>query len=243
MQADQKICHRCSAVFSADSLFCPQCGAPQLVLTEEDAERVAAEHASTSTSSAGPMPRITGSGRIRWRPVLHIMAVLVLVAALAVGLGSALPGLSLVGWFFVFSAPMFTLNLYQRKSPGATMSAAVGARIGVTLGVIMAFVLTAVDVARELISRYALHHGSDMDQAIAAAVQSMKERMAANPSAAANSTESLRQIVQFFSTPDGHAALGLMSGAMMAGGILIYCFFSGMVLGWLRPMPPRRNVV
>lgn len=239
MQADQIICHRCSAVFPDESLYCPQCGAPQLVLTEADAERITADRA-LAPASATAMPRLSGSQRIRWRPLLRIIAVLALVAALVLALGSALPGLGLLGLFIIFASPMFTLNFYQRRVSGAPMSASIGARIGIALGVLMAFVLATVDAARELISRYLLHNGAAMDQAISAAVQKMTEQMASNPSAAANAPE-FRQMLHFFTTPDGHAALGLMSGAMMAAGILVYSAFSAMVLGWLRPMPQRRN--
>ncbi len=228
-------------MFPADSLFCPQCGAPQLVLTEADVERVAAEHA-ISASTTGPMPRISGAERIRWRPVLQIVAALALIAALAVALGAAVPLFSLLGWFFVFSAPMLTLNLYQRRVPGAPMGAAIGARIGIALGLLMAFVLTAENAIGELIYRYPMHNAAKMDLALSTALQSMSDRMATYPSFAGNAAENQR-LLHFFATPDGHAAMALAGGAMLAGGLLIYCFLSGMVLGWLRPVPTRRNAV
>ena len=243
MQADQNICHRCSGVFPEESLYCPHCGAPQLVLSEADAERFAAERAVTPGAPTGPLPRIPGTARIRWRPLLRVVAILALAAAIMLGAGGMLPGLGLLGLFIVFSSPLFTINFYQRLVPGAPMSATIGVRIGLALGVLMSFVLAAVDAIREVIYRYVLHHGATMDQAITAALQKMKDSMASYPTATPSSTEGVRQILRFFSTPDGHAAMALMSGAMMSAGILVYCLLSGMVLGWLRPMPPRRNII
>jgi len=225
-----------------DSLYCSVCGAPQLVLTEADVERVAAERAVTPSADA-PLPRFTGVGRVRWRPALRIAAMIAVASAAIIGLGSVVPVLSMVGWFAVFSAPMLTLNLYQRRVPGATMGGAVGARIGVVLGILLGFVLTAEYAVAELIYRYPMHNGAKMDQQIATVIAKKISEFTATYGAAAGNAAETVKLFQFFTTPDGHAAMALGFAVMLAGGILVYSVVSCMVLGWLRPLRTRPGPV
>jgi hypothetical protein len=235
MEMAQNLCHRCSSLLPEGALFCTECGAPQLVLTETDAQRMTDERAAPADGGA-PLPRTTAMGRIRWRPALRIVTGVALSAGVLMGLGSLAPGFGLVAWFLVIAAPMLTLNLYQRQVPGAFMDAGIGARIGMVVGLLVGFMVVVADSAGEVIYRYPLHQGAMMDQQINALLQKMTTypAFAANPAATA-------QFLHIYQTPDGRAAAALLSGAMIWCFVVVYCMLSGTLRGWVRPVPPRNR--
>jgi ribosomal protein L40E len=238
MEAYQKICHRCSSLLPEDALFCVQCGSPQLVLTETDAQRVADERAATPDGSA-PMPRVSAAGRIRWRPVIHIVVGLSLIMMAVAGMAAVAPGLGFLGTLLILLGPMLALRLYQRRVPGAPMGAGIGARIGAMLGGLMAFVVTAVNVAFLLVYRYVLHHSAEMDEKMSALMQqSMTRAIAAYPQLYPNPAQAM-QNVQFYMTPDGHATFALIIVTSLTAAVVAYTSLAGAALGWLRAATVR----
>lgn len=231
----QNLCHRCSTPLPEGTLFCTECGAPQLVLTETDTQRIADERAAPANGST-PMPRATVMGRIRWRPALRIAAGVAALVGVLMGLGGVLPGFGLASFFLFVAAPMLTLNLYQRQVPGAFMDGRIGARIGLALGLFMGFVVDMAYSLAEVIERYPLHRGAMMDQQL----NDFLQKMAAYPAFAAN-VAGPPPLLAIYQTPDGRAAAALGGGVMMWGFVLVYCVLSGALRGWARPMPPRNR--
>jgi hypothetical protein len=222
------LCHRCSSVLPEGSLFCTECGAPQLVLTETDAQRIADERVA-ATDGRTPLPRVSVMGRIRWRPVLRIVAVVAVIVGVSMGLGTFAPVFGLAAWFLVIASPMLTLNLYQRRVPGAPMDASIGARVGLAVGVLVGFMVVAADSAAQVIYRYPLHQGAKLDDQLNQVLQ----RMTTYPAFAANPVETA-QFFHLYQTPDGRAGMALGGGALMACFVLVYCVFSGALRGWVR---------
>jgi hypothetical protein len=235
MEMAQNLCHRCSSPLPEGALFCTECGAPQLVLTETDAQRVADERAAPAGGSM-PLPRATAMGRIRWRPALRIAVGVTVLVGVVMGLGSLVPVFGLASLFLIVAAPMLTLNLYQRQVPGAPMDGGIGARISMALGLLLGFMVVVVYSASQVIDRYPLHQGALMDQQLNEVIQKMASYpgFVANPAGAA-------QILHIYQTPDGRAAMALAGGAFLAGCVLVYCVLSGVLRGWVRPMPPRNR--
>lgn len=230
MQTGQILCHRCSSVLPEGSLFCTECGAPQLVLTETDAQRIAEERSAATGGDTLPLPRSSAMGRIRWRPVLRIVAGVAVAAGVSIVLGSFAPAFGLAAWFLVIASPMLTLNLYQRRVPGAPMDASIGARIGLAVGVLVGFMVVAADSAANVIYRYPLHGGAKMD----AQLNEVLQKMATYPAFAANPAGAA-QVLHIYQTADGRAGMALGGGALLAGCVLVYCVFSGALRGWVRP--------
>jgi hypothetical protein len=234
MEIGKNLCHRCSSPLPEHALFCAECGSPQLVLTETDVERVASERSAAAADGSAPLQRASSMGRIRWRPVLRIVAGVAVAVGVAMGVGGFLPGFGLAGWFLVIAAPMLTLNLYQRKVPGAPMDAGIGARIGLALGVFVAFMVVVADSLAQVIYRYPLHSSAKMDGQL----NELLQKMATYPAFAANPAEAA-QLFHIYQTPDGRAAMALAGGAFLACCLMVYCMLSGALRGWLRPGKSR----
>jgi len=240
MEAAQNLCHRCSSPLPEQALFCTQCGSPQLVLTETDAQRIADERAATPDGST-PQPRVSPAGRIRWRPALRIVAAIAVTAGGAVGLAMIVPSLGFVGTLLFFMGPLFAISLYQRRVPGAPMGAGVGARIGAVLGLLMTLALAAVVLSFILIYRYPLHHSAQMDQKFNAYLQmNMAQSTAMYPSLYPNPAQTL-QVLQFIQSPNGHAEMALVMAGFLCASMLAYSVLFGAFWGWLRPLLARQR--
>jgi hypothetical protein len=221
-------------------LYCPLCGAPQLVLSEEAASRLVEAQAVSATTAAGPVPSVTlGVRGIRWRAAIRLAAVLAVSTGLCSVLGERLPVFSFAYLMLLLLAPTLCLSFYQRSAPDLPMGAGVGARIGLVLGLVLTLGLTAVEAATGVVERYVLHRGAQMDQVLSDSLNAAMQRMpaSANPDAA--------QLVQrwfaFFQTPDGRAGGALLSSLLMGLLLTAYCLLFGALLGWLRPTRVRRK--
>jgi len=231
MEATQNLCHRCSSPLPVQALFCTECGSPQLVLTETDTQRIADERTALPAGTAPP-PRTVADGRIRWRPVLRIVTAIAAAAAVAATLGNMLPFFGVVRTTLIFLGPMFAINLYQRRVPGAQMNGRIGARIGAMLGILIGFVVTAANAVFVLIYRYSMHNGAQMDQTVNTTLQqNLTLAMTTYPSLYPNPGQ-MTPVLQFMQSPDGHATLALAAAAFIAGCTLAYCAFTGAAWGW-----------
>ena len=241
MDSAPQHCHRCNAALTDSGLYCPACGAPQLVLTEFDTQRIAESRAAQPADGMAQSTPQSGKVPIRWRPVLRIAAALAISAAVVSGLSNLLAPLTFLAFLLIFLAPTLALSFYQRQVGGASMSAGVGARIGIALGIFMGFALSTEEAINDVIQRYPLHHAAQMDAILTAALAKMAASISSYPgmndAAAGTATQ---QMLALFQSPDVRAASALAGGAMLACSILIYCVLSGALMGWLRPMRVRR---
>jgi hypothetical protein len=240
MEITKNLCHRCSSPLPEQALFCSECGSPQLVLTETDMERIEAERVAASDGSA-PQPRASTLGRVRWRPVLRIVAGITLGIGVIAGVAIVVPPLNAAASLLTLFGPLLAIGLYQRTVPGAPMSGGVGARIGWVLGLLLSAMTVAVEAGSTLVARYGLHQGAQMDQEMNAALQQRYAQMmtayassSAPASDKAQFTQMMQTYMRFTQSPDGHAAQALSVAGFICACVVVYCTLSGALLGWLR---------
>ncbi len=204
-------CHRCSATLAPEAAFCQECGAPQLRVQPSEEDSPGNEQgAQSGHASAHPFHRV------RWQSAISAAA----LVALPVGMLSSFLAFSTL---WVMAGAVWTIALYRRWVPGR-VSGTTGSRIGVVLGLFAAFISTATDAASLLIDRYGLHHGSEIDQRLHAAVQAYVDAMiASNPAAATQ----LPWFFRFWLSPDGHAAYSLMLTCFSAASMLGFSALGG----------------
>lgn len=221
----ESLCHRCGNALQQGEVFCPHCGAPQF--TVEAVEPGAA---------AQPAVRLQSEEqRVQWRAAI----VSALVVAVPVGLLSALTGMYSL---FVLGGGFAAIALYCRRSPGTTNGRA-GWRVGSILGLASAVIAAGTYAARLVIMRYLLHDGKAIDQVFQQASQMYADYwMKASAQQGPQPPEvvhALRTMIAFFSSPDGHVAMQLLTTVVMSLGMVLFAAVGGSFAGWLQSTRAR----
>lgn len=219
------LCHRCGNPLPEREVFCPHCGAPQFVVE-------AAEPGST----AQPAMRFQGDARrMQWRPAI-LSAVMM---AVPLGLFSGLVATSLI---IVLGAGVLTIWLYQRRS-SAWVDGRLGWRVGSILGAAAALLACAAYAVRMVVERYLMHSGATMDTAYLAYAHQfldMWNKASAQQGAPpAEAAHMMSMVAGFVLSPDGHAAMQLLTAVTMSIGILLFAALGGALGGWWQSMRAR----
>src|SRR5271170_740339 len=142
-------CHRCGSPLTPPEMFCPSCGAPQLLY------EISADGSSGDSGSSTAALR-----DIQWK--LAIGAAI--TCAVPVGLFSSLgvPILSSGCCLWVLGGSIVAVALYQRRSATRNLPGMIGRRVGAIVGVLAALVAAASNAGAMVFERYVLHNGETM---------------------------------------------------------------------------------
>lgn len=215
----ESVCHRCGNALQQGEVFCPHCGAPQFTVEAVD-----------PGAPAQPALRLqTDDQRVQWRAAI----VSALIVAVPVGLLSALTGMYSL---FVLAGGFAAITLYRRRSPGTT-DGRVGWRVGSILGLASAVIAAGTYAARLVIMRYLLHDGKAIDQLFQQAAQMdvdlWTKASAQQGPQPAEVVHTLKTMIAFFSSADGHVAMQLLTTVVMSLGMVLFAAVSGSFAGWL----------
>lgn len=221
----ESLCHRCGNALQDTETFCPHCGAPQLVV-------------ETGEPGAPTPPALRFHGdadRVQWRAAITSA----LVVALPVGLLSALTGFYSL---FVLAGGFAAIALYRRRSAGLT-DGRIGWRVGSILGMASAVIASATYAVRLVVLRYLLHDGKSIDQIFQQAAQMdadywMKASAQQGPQQE-QVVHAIKTLTAFFLSPDGHAAMQLLTTLVMSLGMVLFAAVGGSFAGWLQSMRAR----
>lgn len=199
------VCHRCGATLVSQEIFCPSCGAPQLLLdTSVDPSADAPD-----TFPGGEARNAAPGQLISWRPAVTAA----LLIAVPVGLLSSLLDF---GVLWVLAGGVGVVALYRRKSARA-VNTRIGLRIGAVVGLLAALLATLADGFSMLFQRYVLHTGAQIDQRLHSVLQQATDHMAqSNPEAAAQ----IPWFTHFWLSPSGQAAVVLLMSALSAAAMV-----------------------
>jgi hypothetical protein len=216
------VCHRCGNSLHEGEGFCPHCGAQQLVVD--------------SSETAGPQqpPQRLGidPSRVQWRVAITSA----LLVAVPVGLLSALAGMSSL---FVIAGGFATIALYRKRSEAFT-DGSIGWRVGAILGTAAAVVATGADGLRLLTERYLLHHAAIIDSQFASVAQQLAEQaLKSNTEAMQQAPQFVHQWAAFWLSPDGHAAIQLMTASIVSAGMVLFAATGGAIAGRILSIRPR----
>lgn len=161
-------------------LFCPRCGAPQILLPDHMRTEIAADE-GISTTGAVPPPRPAGAdyhapGRVDWRSALPVAGAVALIAMLLAVAGMKWPAAQLISALWTMSGAVTAIGFYARSRPRASMDGRVGLRIGVAAGLL---IVTAVSVGMAVsgvVVRYGLHGMAKFDEERAQDAKTARER-------------------------------------------------------------------
>ena len=216
------VCQRCGNAVREGDGFCAHCGAPQLLV-----------EAAEPGAQPQPPVRLRGDNHdVDWQVAITSA----LIVALPVGLLSALAGMSSL---FVIGGGFATIALYRRRTMAAT-DGRIGWRIGTILGAASATVASGFDAARMLTERYLLHHGAVIDGEFATVAQQLAEQLLkSNPEAVQQAPQLFHKWANFWLSADGHAAIRLLTAAVVSLGMVLFAGAGGAIAGRLLAMRAR----
>jgi predicted RNA-binding Zn-ribbon protein involved in translation (DUF1610 family) len=226
----QRICHRCHNVLTLQDdgtlSYCPNCGAPQVTLSEElreQAELQRQEFEAGTDAHGQPVVKASSLDLLmRWRPAIGIAAIV--AAGLSV-LAAAMPAMELLAWI----APALVLSIYSIRHRETLITASVGARVGVVCGIFSAFGMTLAMSARMLVQRLAFHHPSDVEANMSMLLAQSKAQAIAQGGAAGAAT-----FDHILSTPELFAGFFLTAVITGAVFLLVLSTAGGAFAGFVR---------
>ncbi len=212
-------CVRCHAELPArteeSTLYCPHCGAVQLVLP--DYLRVVTpemEEQRTRTTGMVPPPR---PQMVDWRAAIRCAGVVGTVAAVLMGLGLLLPVMDSMGTLWMLASGLTAVWLYGRVRPRMRMDARTGVRIGVVAGLVTVSLVGVVLAAGGLVNRFALNRGAALDEFVTEGLGVTVNALKNQPGNPAFNTQAL----DVLESPEGRAGYMLLNlvfdGAFLIG--------------------------
>lgn len=219
------LCHRCGNALHEGETFCPHCGAPQLVV--DTSEPMGSPQ---QAQRPGPDP-----SRVQWRIAITYAVLL----AIPVGLLSAFAGMSSL---FVIAGGFGAIAIYRKRTEAFT-DGSIGWRVGAILGAAAASIATLTDGVRLLVERYVLHHGGEIDSQFASVAQQLADQaLHSNGEAMQQAPQLIHNWAAFWLSPDGHAAIQLLTAFMVSSGMILFAATGGAIAGRIlsaRPRPQR----
>ncbi len=233
---NERHCHRCDSILHIASegalLYCSNCGAPQLVLSEElqdqAVERQRLERQSTEEENQ--LPRSTHSlSTFDWRLVIRLS--LIVCGALS-ALSILLPqlGLLVIAWAPV--SPAIVISLYATRARSSRLTGSFGARVGLLCGSFIVVGLALLNTLFLDFVRFVMHR-PDFDNSVDALLSQVRAQTIAQsgPQAAG--------LFDLLSVPEFRAGFFLAGFGLMAAFVLLLTTGGGALAGTFRK---RRSV-
>ena len=239
----QRTCHRCHAELPADlsvgssygsdeeqALFCPRCGAPQILLPEYmRTEVVVPAGAATTGAVPPPRPRL-----VEWPVVLGcVLPVAILTGVLSVA-GLVTPVASLLNVLCVFGASGIALGLYRSRRPVAQIDGSVGLRVGLVTGLMIVAAMGIGLATCGFVERFALHGMAAFDGEMALQFAAVQTKMNETIQAQQQSPDVQKHVLNFLLSPEGRAGMILFYLAVLAGFIVMLTSALGAFAGSLQ---------
>ena len=239
-----RTCHRChadlpgelaSGAYGGDEdkpLFCPRCGAPQILLPEYmRADLSPAKLVEGATTGAVPPPR---PQMVDWPVALTSALPMALVTGVLSVASFAVPPAELLNLLCILGGSGVALGVYRSRRPLARIDGRVGLRVGLLTGLLM---VTAMGIALALtgaVERFGLHglggFNADVDQSFAAVrAQMISSMQTQNQDPAAQ-----QHVLGMFMSPEGRAGLVLFYLAFIGGFVVVLTSALGGFAGLLQ---------
>jgi hypothetical protein len=211
-------------------IFCTQCGAPQVLLSEELLTQVEAQNkpdAAGADAVAGPRdPR-----SLVWAGAIRCAALAGAVTAGLMCLSILLPPVELLALLWAVVSPVIVLGLFQARFPLVPITTGFGARLGLLTGISITVVLGVFNTAKLLVARYGIHAMGEFDKQLSANMDQLRAQAMTQPGTPMLSWINALQVPEF------RAGLILMSVAMLTGILLVVTTAGGAFAGFARSRP------
>ena len=237
-----RLCSRCHGDLptevTGDLLYCPHCGAPQVILSEElreqfEQQQLAAQNPEAAANPDSPsLEADSDPAAIAWAPALQLIALGGGIFALLLLVAVAFPPLGLLALLWTLGAPIVLMGIYASRNPLSRITTRFGARFGMLTGLMIGFVWLVATMVNLLVLRFVFHHGGSIDQQLTSAMDQLKSPEFAKYF---NSDPSvIQQAISTYAIPEFRAGLVLVESIVL---VLLYAFYStlaGAFAGLLR---------
>jgi len=234
----QRLCHRCHSVLHVEDegtlIFCWNCGAAQVTLSEELQEQAASQRSDDAVSGQNPSGYASGTGvrdeasanqppdlLVVWKSAIRIAAAV--AAALSVA-SILLPPLELLAWM----APAIVLAIYCARHRETRITTGVGARVGLVCGILTCFGITIATAAQMLVLRFGLHKGNEFQANMDTVLNQAKTQ------AIAQSGQAAAAFFNQLSVPEFRAGFFLAGLGLLTAILLILSTAGGAFSGFMR---------
>jgi hypothetical protein len=221
-------CSRCHQTVQPGDCFCPFCGLPQLVYTDDGS--IASGQAERNSES----PR--DASTVEWKPALRSALALAIPAGV---LCAAFSRVGLVGLLLMPIAATWVVALYMRSQRPAWITIGAGARIGLVTGILGGSAAAFTTCVALYAMRFWMHQGNVFDDMWLNQIKVGSQQLAAMGFDA----QTVANTKAMMLSPDGRAASMLFNAAFMSLVILGLGVGGGALGARLlgRPKTPRNS--
>jgi hypothetical protein len=199
-------------------IFCSNCGAPQVIVSEELLSQAQKQQAALSSGLTADILGISPDAVV-WPAAIRYAALAGLVAAALTLVSFALPPVILLAWFWAIGAPVVVLGVYVAKTHPTRLHAAFGARLGLLCGLAIAFCMSAINAAGLVLARFVFHGASQIDTQLAAMFTQLRTTIQQQGSPAQAS------VLAWLNIPEDRLGLMLIMSAIV---LLLYLGLSAL---------------
>ena len=160
-------------------IFCTQCGAPQVLLSEELLTQVEAQAKAAEEGAVGPVMREPAS--MIWAGALRCIGLAGAIAAALMLLTVLLPPVVFLATLWIVISPVVVIGLFQARFPLTPVTTGFGARLGLLTGLAIGVVLGGIDTIVLVIARFGIHAMGDADKQMTVAIDQFRNQVAAQP--------------------------------------------------------------
>ena len=163
-------CPRCHATLPAEQegslVFCFNCGAPQITVSEELLSEAQKQRAVLDSGLAGVLD--SQPDAVVWPVAIRYAALAGAIAAALKLLSFALPLVNLLARIWAIGAPVVVLGVYHSKIRPSTLRTGFGARLGLLCGLAIFFAMSAINACGLIFARFVFHNAASIDSQLAA---------------------------------------------------------------------------
>jgi hypothetical protein len=206
-------CPRCHATLLEQDgalVFCSNCGAPQVIVSEELLLQAQKQRAAVDSGVSVAMPGAVHPDGIVWPAAIRYAGLAGALAAALTLVAFAVPPIILLAWFWAVGAPVVVLGVYHAKLRPARLRAGFGARLGLLCGLAIAFCMSIVNAGALVLARY-VFHVTEIDSQLA----NLFSQMRTNPQLQGNPAQAT--MLNYLNIPEYRAGLLLI----MSGFVLV----------------------
>jgi len=169
-----RLCPRCQSVLHREDegslVFCWNCGAPQVQLSEELRDQIdkqlADNLAGPSILDSLPLPSSPGNSII-WPGAIQCAGLAGVVAAVFVLISFVAPAVNILSFFWLVGAPSFVLVIYGNRFRQSRITPGFGARLGVLSGLAILLASVTLRIVRLVLQRFVFHSSAQIDSQLA----------------------------------------------------------------------------